>query len=477
MQNRGGHGIAATPDNPLEEIPMSTFHRQRRRVPVLALFLVAATSGVQPVSPAWAAEPAPLTALSPAEATALIKEANPPKMVRVAVTELSPEVAAILAGSKSGLRLDALTSITPEVATALAPHAGELVVGVTELSDEAAAALAKHVGDLQFPNLTSLSSLPLAERIGRQTVVGLESVSRVSPEIARALCPPVDLKDKSLGYRWITIGLTEIHPEAGAAIAASRHGFAMPRLESISAEAAASMSGAFLNMRMWGLRTLAPAEAVALATGGGILDIRGFGPEIRDDTAAAMAELIGRRGTRQIDLNGLEKLSSPALAVAALTKKNNRNGPHGSLGGVSEVTAEVAQALAECTEAINGLPALESFTSAPLAARYASQKEPVILKKLTSIPDDVAAALAAHRGKMDLSGLKSLSVPAAAAFATHEGELSLDGLDEISDEAAEALAKAVGQVSVKRLRNLSPAARAALGSNPKISLAPAQPAP
>jgi len=434
-----------------------------------------------------------LKTLTAEQATDLVKQAKP---LRLAVTELSPEVATILASSKTELHFDALATLTPEsaaalakregslglpklaelspaAAKALAPHTGVLMLGLKELSDETAAALAKRAGDTRLDSLTNLTSLVLAERLGKQNVVSLGSVRRITPEIARALNPPADLKardkDGKQPYRWIDIGLTELSPEAGAAIVASRHGFSMHSLESITTEAAASMSGPFTNMRMWGLKTISPAAATALASGNGILDIRLFGPEFSDEAAEALARQIQTSPCRCVDLNGLKKLTSPSLAVAALRREG---GPHSSLNGVAEITPAVAQALADCKDRIQVLPSLTSLTSAPLAAKYASQRGDVHFKKLAAIPDEVAAALATHKGKIDLSGIKSLSVSAARSFAAHEGDLILDGLEEIGDEAAESLAKAIGPVSLKGLKKVSPAARAALGANPMISLPP-----
>jgi len=432
-----------------------------------------------------------LKTLTAEQATDLVKQSKP---LRLAVTELSPEVATVLAGSKAELHFDALATLTPEsaaalakcegslglpklaelspaAAKALAPHTGVLMLGLKELSDETAAALAKRAGDTRLDSLTSLTSLVLAERLGRQTVVWLGSVKRITPEIARALNPPADLKardkDGKQPYRWIDIGLTELSPEAGAAIVASRHGFGMHSLESITPEAAASMSGPFTNMRIWGLKTISPATATALASGNGILDIRSFGPELTDETARALAKQIQTPPCRCVDLNGLKKLTSPSLAVAALRREG---GPHSSLNGVAEITPAVAQALADCKDRIQVLPSLTSLTSAALAAKYARQPGDVNFKKLASIPDDVAKALATQKGKLDLSGVQSLSAEAAKAFATHEGELKLDGVKEISDEAAKALAQAVGAVSLSNLTTASPEAAGMLKGNAKIAL-------
>ena len=431
-----------------------------------------------------------LKTLTAEQATDLVKQSKP---LRLAVTELSPEVATVLAGSKAELHFDALTTLTPEsaaalakcegslglpklaelspaAAEALAPHTGVLMLGLKELSDETAAALAKRAGDTRLDSLTSLTSLVLAERLGRQTVVWLGSVKRITPEIARALNPPADLKardkDGKQPYRWIDIGLTELSPEAAAAVVGSRHGFSMHSLESITPEAATALASPFTNMRMWGLKTISPAAATALAKTRGILDIRMFGPELTDDSARAFAAQMQTGPCPAFDFGGLKKLTVPEFALLVVGRANL----HGGLGGVAELSDDVARALAESKDNLKPLPSLTSLTSAALAAKYARQPGDVNFKKLASLPDDIAKALATHKGKLDLSGVQSLSAEAAKALAGHEGELKLDGVKEISDDAAKALAQAVGAVSLGSLEKVSPAAAAALKTNTKILL-------
>ena len=431
-----------------------------------------------------------LKTLTAEQATDLVKQSKP---LRLAVTELSPEVATVLASSKADLYFDALTTLTPEsaaalakceghlglpklaelspaAAKALAPHTGVLMLGLKELSDETAAALAKRAGDTRLDSLTSLTSLVLAERLGRQTVVWLGSVKRITPEIARALNPPADLKardkDGKQPYRWIDIGLTELSPEAAAAVVGSRHGFSMHSLESITPEAATALASPFTNMRMWGLKTISPAAATALAKTRGILDIRMFGPELTDDSARAFAAQMQTGPCPAFDFGGLKKLTVPEFALLVVGRANL----HGGLGGVAELSDDVARALAESKDNLKPLPSLTSLTSAALAAKYARQPGDVNFKKLASLPDDIAKALATHKGKLDLSGVQSLSAEAAKALAGHEGELKLDGVKEISDDAAKALAQAVGAVSLGSLEKVSPAAAAALKTNTKILL-------
>ena len=407
-----------------------------------------------------------LTTLVPEAAAALATREGALDLLRL--TSLSPAVAKALSAAKGPLNLSSVKELPAEAAEALSAHTGQLSLGVTELSDDAAAALAKHTGEIQVSSLKSLTSLALATRLGQQEYVSL-GAARLTPEIARALCPPGN-REKFKNHVQFNSGLTELPADVAAAIMAGRSHPSLNSLESISDEAAATWAGPFANIRLFGLKTLTPAAGASLTKGGGIFDIRNFGPEVSDETAAAIAKQMAAGPHRMIDFNGLKKLTYPPLAVALLSRYHG--GPHSSLAGVAQITDDVARALADYKGNLNGLPGLTSLTSVPLAAKYASQPGDLKFAKLTALPDDVAKALATHKGKLDLSGVQSLSAEAAKALAGHEGELKLDGLKEISDEAAKALSQAVGSVSMGSLATASPAATTSLKTNAKITLSP-----
>jgi len=375
-----------------------------------------------------------LTALSPGTAAALATRTSTIDLPKVST--LTPTVAKALATTKGSLSLPGITVLSTDVAVELAAHSGQLALGVTELSDETAATLAKHGGNLRLDQLKSLTSLVLAERLGQQEWLFLNGVTKITPEIARAICPPSN-RVKFKNHVQLYIGLTELPADVATAIMAGRGHVSANSLETISDEAAAAWSGPFANIRLFGLKRLSPAAGASLAKGSGIFDIRGFGPELSDETAAAIAKQMTAGPHRMIDFNGLKKLSSPPFAVAVL--RRYQQGPHSTLNGVAEITDDVAKALAEYKGNLNGLPSLTSLKSAPLAAKYASQPGELKFPKLTTISDDVAKALATHKGKLDLSGLKSLSEEAAKALAKHEGVVVLTGLTTISESAAAAL--------------------------------------
>jgi len=375
-----------------------------------------------------------LAVLSPETAAALATRTSTIDLPKVST--LTPAVAKALATTKGQLHLSGVKELSTEVAKELAAHTGSLALGVTELSDETAAALAKHGGNLRLDQLKSLTSLVLAERLGQQEWLFLSGVTKITPEIAKAICPPEN-RVKFKNHVQLYIGLKELPADVAAAIMAGRGHVSANSLETISDEAAAAWSGPFANIRLFGLKKLSPAAGASLAKGSGIFDIRGFGPELSDETAEAIAKQMAAGPHRMIDFNGLKKLSSPVFAVAVL--RRYQQGPHSTLNGVTEITDDVAKALAEYKGNLNGLPSLTSLKSAPLAAKYASQPGDLRFVKLTAISDDVAKALATHKGKLDLSGLQSLSDEAAKALARHDGELLLTGLKTVSESAAAVL--------------------------------------
>ena len=156
-----------------------------RLAPSILVLALLGTRGLQTAPAAPAKDPSQLEAVSTEQAADLVRQSadlvKQKKPLRLEVKELSADVATILAGSQAELHLPNLMTLTPEVAAALAPFPGTLFLGVRELSDEAAAALAKRAGITRLDALTSLTSLPLAECIGRQTVVSLGSVRCISP--------------------------------------------------------------------------------------------------------------------------------------------------------------------------------------------------------------------------------------------------------------------------------------------------------
>jgi hypothetical protein len=125
--------------------------------------------------------------------------------------ELSADLAETLAEREGLLRLDHLTSLTPETARALAKHRGELTLnGLTELLPEVAQALARHKGFLQLNGLTTLTQEAAEALAHSKGLLRLNGLTTLSPEAAEALAKYDGLL--------VLSGLTTLTPEAVAAL-------------------------------------------------------------------------------------------------------------------------------------------------------------------------------------------------------------------------------------------------------------------
>ena len=115
------------------------------------------------------------------------------------LSTLSAEVAEALARHKDDLYLGGLTTLSDDAAKALARHKGGLVLnGLTTLSDEAAKALAQHKGWLDLNGLTTLSdeaAKAVAERKGELYLHGLTTLTDDGAKVLRAN-PNIELPDK-----------------------------------------------------------------------------------------------------------------------------------------------------------------------------------------------------------------------------------------------------------------------------------------
>jgi hypothetical protein len=167
--------------------------------------------------------------------------------LRLGLTELSPEIAAELArhrgneedktrpgvtyrradGAASVLRLDMITSLSPETAEALAAHEGVLVLnGLVSLDPAVAAALAKRVGN---------------RKNNRAGTLVLNGLPAISPEAAAALAAfPGELVLK---------GITELSPEAAAALAQHKGRLHLTGLAEVSPEVRKALEG-HANLRL-----------------------------------------------------------------------------------------------------------------------------------------------------------------------------------------------------------------------------------
>jgi hypothetical protein len=92
-----------------------------------------------------------------------------------------------LAARPGALSFPYLTTISPEIAAALAKNERSLTLaGLTDVSLDVQEKLAETVGGLSLPNLTSLDSLPLAKKLAASVVL-LPELKKLSAEQAELL--------------------------------------------------------------------------------------------------------------------------------------------------------------------------------------------------------------------------------------------------------------------------------------------------
>lgn len=194
-----------------------------------------------------------------------------------ALRQISPETAAALATHVGNLRLPALERVdSPDLARKLAGQWGELKVGVTQLSPEIAAILATNQGAyedrtrpgvvtrradkgrsvLWFAGLKQLEAAAADALSAQQGVLVLDELVDLDPAAAAALA-------KRKGGSLILNGLERLSPETAAALAAYDGEIALRGLRDISPEAATALAAHRGRLHLTGLVDV-PPETLAI---------------------------------------------------------------------------------------------------------------------------------------------------------------------------------------------------------------------
>lgn len=134
-----------------------------------------------------------------------------------------------------------------------------------------------------------------------------------------------------------------------------------------------------------------------------------------------------------------------------------------ALPALTTLPPDVARALAE-TKGL-GLPGLKSISPEAASALYGIGGGWLALDGLTTINVLVARELARNEGSLQLDGLTTISPDVADNLARHIGVLSLNGLTTLSAESARALGKHTGQLNLAGLTSLSKEAGAGLAAH------------
>ena len=308
-----------------------------------------------------------------------------------AVTELSADVAAVLAQHRGDLHLGGLTRLSRDAAQALAAHRGVLHLdGLQTLSEQSAKALATHFRSL---SMTSLQPLPPTTAMVLSRYRGAIHVGDENASILKAAA------------RWKAISRKHKSADRGTNAGNRRTHHQMP--SHLTADVARTMVRRKGNLRLSGVTSMSVDAAKTLSGFPGDIfldDMPDLAPEVAEALSAHRGDLY-LVALRNLEVPAAEKLARHPGGLEFQTLRR--------------ITAAVGDAL--------------SGHSAWLS-----------LNGLSELTADVAAALARHNGDLQLNGLRTLSAEVACRLSQHRHWLSLNGLRQLDEEAAKALSRHKG---------------------------------
>jgi len=181
-----------------------------------------------------------------------------------ALRTIAPETAAALAAHVGNLRLPAIERLdSPELARKLAGQWGELKVGVTELAPEIAAILATNEGVFEDRSRPGVVTRRADQS---RSVLWFAALKQLEPPVAASLA----------AHQGVLVlnELTELSPEAAAALARRKGGsLILNGLERLSPETAVALAAYDGEIALRGLRDLSSETATALAANRGRLHL------------------------------------------------------------------------------------------------------------------------------------------------------------------------------------------------------------
>lgn len=233
-----------------------------------------------------------------------------------------------------------------------------------------------------------------------------------------------------------------------------------------------------------GVAALDTARVAPLAGYGGVVTLSGL-TALTPESAAALAEFGKEDWGAAVEFPAVETLSPAAaaalsqcralvvfpnlkrLSAEAAEALARHEGVGIVIGGLTTLPPDVAEALAQ-TRSIQGLllPDLETLDSVPLAGRLARQDH-VFLPRVTALPGPVAEALRGNEGgELALPGLAAISPELATAIVGGGYYwLRLGPADSLTPEGAAILAGHRGQLTFTGDTPFSAAAAAELAAH------------
>ncbi len=367
------------------------------------------------------------------------------------ITQIDPEVAAILSETQGLLNLDGLQAIDADSAEALSNHA-ELAIslnGISQITPQVAASLAR----VRYLRMNNLRPGPdvlrgFGDFSGSLQLNALESLDAPS-----ARCLAQNRSRLSLD------GIHEISIEVARELAASHAMISMNSLEELPMEVAAELSKHTTGWSLNSLRSLHNSElAKRLAE-------QPIGVELPKLEVTSI-DCLSAFATSQSPVKlGLRKLT--VEQAQRLSGCRNRL----SLPRIRQLDKDVIDSLLQSRCKLE-LPGLSELLDSRLAERLAKDSTAMLSLSLVEILSEQAALAITSRNRKQiliLSKLRSLDLPIAHALAAHRGHLILSGLREMSDEQAELFAARDGSVYLSQDMVMSDHARKRLESNQRIT--------
>lgn len=470
-----------------------------------------------------------VTFLSPEAAEAIAT--LPGQLFLTGLAELdSVPLAEKLAAQPGALSFPYLKTISPEVAAALAKNQRSLTLaGLADVSVEVQEKLAQAVGGLSLPNLMSLDSMPLANKLA-SSVVLLPKIQNLSPQQVEAL-----LRAKFQGsfFGGVYLPLGAVTPEVANVLAANRDAANLTLVgdDSLPDSVLRTLLGSQLRLTLQDFEQLdedkiriVAEELVDRPLRPGVLGSASLRlPNLKRLDSALLAETLGK--ANGFSFPGVTEISPEAAAALGTLPDGEAIGPEmkrisvpsGSLyfPSLQELSPETALLLFNKSWASISLPALQDvsletvrlmarqtsrltlgFTSLPLefAGAFSDIRmfqpmagDAICFPYMNDLSPEVARILVSslNRGFRDvgtvnrfsnspklsfgrISGFATLSPALAVELAKYEGNLDIDGLGELPAESAAALAAYPGPrlfLAGPVLEKLSPEAAGSLAKS------------
>jgi hypothetical protein len=388
------------------------------------------------------------------------------------IRTLPAETVHTLAAHDGPLCLGSLDISSMDLAEAISKHRGELLVAAIPTNQNSARALAAHEGDLAFVNgLTTVSPRIVALFSQHRGPVIFQGDGVLTTETASALAgfeAPVVLPDAA-----------DLSLEAQNALANASGVIVLPSLRSILSTALSRKL-----VRLPEKNALAPQRLQRLD----FTRVEQMTAEVAEVIAAAKADVlrVGHpeklgneiteilckfRGSLELWGNESHPLRvSPDIARLLLGHRGDI-----TLWNCEDISLEAQDILARHKYVLDingwrpGLKRLDSVTLAQKLINQPNRDHKSLVLSVHDITEPVARVLARHRGYLSL-GLTSLPPNVANALAAHVGNgdalnnnmLSLDDLEDLDEEAAKHLLRHTGTVRLSKLRIVTAETKAIL---------------